>query len=163
MKKSAGPKDDFRSWCRERLELVARLLARTGPAHRRQLVSGIRSSSGPEVQRLLAELLVKKLGYKDPRAGLGAADALELLGPVVAPVLKLAVLRKPTDLQLLRMARVLAAVGAQLADAERHDLMLAALMAAVRAKNAVAGGALYEAVARMRDVAHPESATSSNR
>jgi hypothetical protein len=98
-------------------------------------VPGILAASIPTSLRLLVELLVARLGYKDERVCAGAADTLQALGPPALPALELAVLRKPPERIVLRLAPLMAELCRSLAPYERFKLHTSLMVAAVRARS----------------------------
>jgi hypothetical protein len=144
-------KDDPFAEGRRLMAPLADKLARTGPDERRRLVEQLLPNATPPILQLLAELLVRKLEYRNPKVRDGAEEALVLLGTRVLPALECVILRKPSGTLLLRLAPLLAALGMRLQEQERISLQMALMIAANRAPTPDSAAALWAAVGCLRN------------
>jgi hypothetical protein len=152
-------KDDPDAECRKLLAPLADRLARTDPEERRRLVASLLPQASPTILRLLAGLLVRRLDYKDERVCSGAADALALFGPRVLATVQWALVVKPTERCLLRLAAVAVGISRDLSTQERTMLTMALAIAAGRAPTPVCRVALEGAARGLheRDVQESEA------
>ena len=144
-------KDEPEAECRRLLTPLADRLARTDPEERRRLVAGVLAQANPTIMRLVAELLVRRLEYKDERVCAGAQEALALLGPRVLPALESAVLKKPSEALLLRLAPLIARLGRGLSEFDRARIDCTLLLAIGRAPAGQSAVTLWAAVGCLRD------------
>ena len=136
---------------RRQLAPLANALVRASPQRLRESTDAIRMTALPINLRILAELLVARLDYKNQRVQAGAAEALVALGPVVLPTLKSAVLKKPSEVFLLRLAPVLVVLGRQLPEGERGALQVIAGIAAGQAPTLNSRVVMYKVMSELRD------------
>jgi hypothetical protein len=128
-------RNDPEAQCRKLLAPLVNKLVHATPEQRCLAVPGILAATIPTSLRLLVELLVARLGYKDERVCEGTADTLRTLGPSTLPALELSVLRKPPERILLRLAPIIAELGRGLTPDERFKLHTSLMVAAVRARS----------------------------
>ena len=145
----ATRKNDLFAESRKNLARFAEALVNAPPVRRTDLIDTIRTLAIPATLRLLAEALIDLLRKKPTSAGTG--EVLIALGTEVLPALELAVLKKPSEGLVLRLAPVIVTLGRQLPERERVALQMTVGIAAGRAPTLKARVALDEVMWELRD------------